>query len=100
MPAVAWYSSQAAREALSEEREGSASGLFEVSEADPTRTSVEELQLMLESDQPPIILDVRTRGDYLKDKSHTPGDVRVRPDDAVEWSADQDKERAIVAYCT
>ena len=100
LPAVAWYSSQAAREALSEEREGSASGLFEVSEADPTRTSVEELQLMLESDQPPIILDVRTRGDYLKDKSHIPGDVRVRPDDAVEWSADQDKERAIVAYCT
>lgn len=100
VPAVGWYSRQASREALSEERESSAPGLFEAFQSDPMRTNVEELQLMLESDDPPVVLDVRTRGDYLKDKSHIPGDVRVRPDDAVEWSADQDKARSIVAYCT
>ena len=99
-PLVAWYSRQASRETFSEERESSAPGLFVPTEAAPTRTTVEQLQLLLQSDNPPILLDVRTRGSYLKDKSRIPGDVRVRPDDVVEWSADEDKERSIVTYCT
>jgi rhodanese-related sulfurtransferase len=62
---------------------------------------------MLESDAPPIVLDVRTRSQYEKDKSRIPDSIRVRPDGVEEWARDQEEERGgqsegqrIVAYCT
>ena len=62
---------------------------------------------MLESDAPPIVLDVRTRSQYEKDKSRIPDSIRVRPDEVEEWARDRKEERSgqiegqrIVAYCT
>jgi rhodanese-related sulfurtransferase len=62
---------------------------------------------MLKSDDPPIVLDVRTRSQYEKDKTQIPGSIRVMPDQVEEWARDREKERGsqvegqrIVAYCT
>ena len=62
---------------------------------------------MLESDAPPLVLDVRTRSQYEKDKSRIPGSLRVMPDQVEEWARDREEERGgqiegqrIVAYCT
>ncbi len=68
---------------------------------------MEQLYEMLESDDPPLILDVRTRYQYEQDKSRIPGSIRVKPDEVEEWARDQEEERGgqiqgqrIVAYCT
>lgn len=62
---------------------------------------------MLESEEPPIVLDVRTRSQYEQDKTRIPGSERVAPDQIEEWV--QEREEAygsqvegqrIVAYCT
>ncbi|HEX2108672.1 MAG TPA: rhodanese-like domain-containing protein [Rubrobacteraceae bacterium] len=62
---------------------------------------------MLESDAPPIVLDVRTRSQYEKDKSRIPNSIRVRPDEVEEWARDRKEDHGgqiegqrIVAYCT
>ena len=49
---------------------------------------------MLEPDDPPLILDVRTRAQYEQDKSRIPGAIRVRPDEAEEWAGTRRKSAA------
>ncbi len=41
---------------------------------------------MLEPDDSPLILDVRTRSQYEQDKSRIPGSIRVRPDEVEKWT--------------
>jgi rhodanese-related sulfurtransferase len=61
---------------------------------------------MLQSEDPPIVLDVRTRSQYEQDPSRVPGAVRVAPDEVDEWarereaSGSQIEGQRIVAYCT
>ncbi len=62
---------------------------------------------MQEPDDPPLILDVRTRSQYDQDKSRIPGSIRVRPDEVEGWARERQEERGgqiegqrIVAYCT
>jgi NhaP-type Na+/H+ or K+/H+ antiporter len=90
-----------------EERESSAGGIFEGAAAETARIKPEQLSEMLESDAPPLVLDVRTRSQYEKDKSRIPGSIRVMPDQVEEWARDREEERGgqiggqrIVAYCT
>ena len=97
---VSWYVRKAAKETFSEEREGTAPELFGSTETDASRIEVEDLLQRLESDDPPLILDVRSRSTFAKDAARIPGDVRVLPDEVTEWAATQDKQRSIVTYCT
>jgi rhodanese-related sulfurtransferase len=88
---------------LAEEREGTATGLFEQDTGIPPRISVDSLNERLRSEDPllqPIVLDVRTRSQYERDHARIPGSIRVVPDDVAAWAAEHDRERLVVAYCT
>jgi NhaP-type Na+/H+ or K+/H+ antiporter len=103
-PLGAWYGRQLAAHTLAEERETSAAGIFR-DESDEQhevpRISVDELATLLESSDPPIVLDVRTRSQYEEDESRIPGSLRVKPDHLLEWIDRQEqRDRLIVAYCT
>ena len=83
-----------------EEREGTAEGLFESDAVDVPRISPADLHAMLASDAPPILLDVRSRGEYARATGQIPGSVRVLPDRVHDWAAHAARGRAIVTYCT
>jgi NhaP-type Na+/H+ or K+/H+ antiporter len=99
-PTAAWYARSLAAESLDEEREATAAGLFKQAAGDAPRISVSELAARLAGPEPPIVLDVRTRSEYEKDKAQIPGSIRVAVDRIPEWAADRARDRSIVAYCT
>jgi NhaP-type Na+/H+ or K+/H+ antiporter len=104
-PAARWYGERVAhaRDAPPEERESGASGLFTGEAEDIPRVTPAELHAMLAGPHPPLILDVRTRGQYTLSDEQIPGSVRVLPDQVREWAAratPAEKDRMIVAYCT
>ena len=100
MPATSWYGRRAANETLAEERESTVAGLFTHAETRAPRISVGDLGELVSDAIPPLILDVRSRSSYEQDESHIPHDVRVLPDQILEWAQGQDRDRLIVAYCT
>lgn len=83
-----------------EERSSEVAGLFAGEPDEAPRISVEELARLLESDDPPLVLDVRTRGQYEQDEGQIPGSVRVLPDQIQEWASTAVRDRRVVAYCT
>jgi rhodanese-related sulfurtransferase len=85
---------------LAEERESTAAGLFGDSEGDVPRITTEELSRLMESPEPPVVLDVRSRSSFERDRAQIPGSVRVLPDQVVEWASGQPRDWLIVAYCT
>jgi NhaP-type Na+/H+ or K+/H+ antiporter len=100
-PLAAWYRRQVQARTLAEEREGAAAGLFQHDRsATVPRVTPAELAARLASANPPVVLDVRTRSQYLRDHDQIPGSVRVLPDQVAAWAADADHERSVVAYCT
>lgn len=102
-PLTAFYARKVAAETLAEEREGTATGLFEHEDGEVPRIGVDELQKRLHADEPalrPIVLDVRTRSQFERDHSHIPGSIRVLPDHVADWAQEHDRERQVVAYCT
>jgi sodium/hydrogen antiporter len=102
-PVAAWYGRTVARTTLPEERESTAAGLFEGApdEGDGIpRVTPPELAAQLQAESPPLVLDVRSRSQYERDRSQIPGSVRVLPDDVDRWAAAQPEPRAVVAYCT
>ena len=98
-PFAAWYARKASEETLAEEREGSAPGLFGSDKSEVRQITPEELRALLARPDSPIVLDVRSRSDYERDRARIPGSVRVLPDHAAEWAADLAADRQIVAYC-
>ena len=102
-PLSGWYGRRvaAAQSTMQEERESSFVGLFEPDASEIDRISVDELAALLQSDNPPLVLDVRSRAHYERDAGQIPGSVRVMPDLIDDWAATQPKsDRIIVAYCT
>ena len=90
-----------------EEERDNAGGIFEGDASASIRINPEQLAEMLKEEDPPTILDVRTRSQYEQDKTRIPGAERVAPDQIEEWV--QEREEAygsqiegqrIVAYCT
>jgi len=64
-----------------------------------------ELAHRLESEQPPLVLDVRTRSQYRLDHTQIPGSIRVMPDDINDWAEQHPPSsaantRSIIVYCT
>jgi len=102
------YGRAVERRTHQEEREGGAAGLFEGAPAQTPRIGVGELSAALAGEDPPLVLDVRTRSQYEQDERMIPGAIRVRPDEAEEWAKawreehpqSQVEGQRIVAYCT
>lgn len=99
-PLSAWYGRRVAQQTLEEEREASVIGLFRESPGQAPRINPPDLAALLAGDAPPTVLDVRSRSQYDQSDAQIPGSVRVLADDVAEWAADEDRARAIVAYCT
>jgi NhaP-type Na+/H+ or K+/H+ antiporter len=99
-PLAVWYGRRLAQQTLAEERESTVVGLFQPDADGVPRITPDELAARLAGDNPPIVLDVRTRAQYDQDRDRIPGSVRVLPDQVEAWAAGQPRERAVVAYCT
>ena len=99
-PITAWYERKVASGTLQEERENTAAALFGIEVAEPDRITPAELTERLKSDDPPLVLDVRSRSSYESDGVRIPGGVRVRPDEVLRWAAANPLDRLVVAYCT
>ena len=98
------YGEAVMRETHEEERDDAA-GIFEGAASESIRISAKQLSELLEDENPPIVLDVRTRSQYEQDRSRVPGAVRVTPDEIDEWAREQEhgsqvEGQRVVAYCT
>ena len=98
------YGEAVMRETHEEERDDAA-GIFEGAASESIRISARQLAAMLEDENPPIVLDVRTRSQYEQDRSRIPGAVRITPDEIDEWAREQEhgsqvEGQRVVAYCT
>ncbi len=89
-----------ASETPPEERSSDVAGLFAGEPDEAPRISAEELASLLAGADPPLVLDVRTRGQYEQDAGQIPGSVRVLPDQIQEWASTAARDRRVVAYCT
>lgn len=99
-PVTGWYARKVAAATLVEEREDTASGLFAAHTDDVERVSVDELHALLNSDDPPVVLDVRSRSQYRRHSGAIPGSIRVMLDDIGDWAAAQQEKKLAVLYCT
>jgi NhaP-type Na+/H+ or K+/H+ antiporter len=99
-PLSAWYGRRVAQETLAEEREATATGLFQHEATEIPRITPAELAARLEGPHPPIVLDVRSRAQYERDNGQIPGSIRILPDQVEAWAAEAPRERSVVAYCT
>lgn len=99
-PIASWYARRLSKSVLDEERESDAAGIFEAHDGGAARMTVEQLHAELDSDEPPLILDVRSRVSYEKDNARIPGDVRVPADQVIDWAHGRKPDRTVVAYCT
>jgi NhaP-type Na+/H+ or K+/H+ antiporter len=96
------YGEAVMRETHEEERDDAA-GIFEGAASDSIRISARRLSDMLGDEDPPIVLDVRTRSQYEQDRNRIPGAVRVAPDEVDEWAREHGSQiegQRVVAYCT
>ncbi len=99
-PLAAWYGRAVERETLAEERESTPGGLFGQQTEQIPRVTPAELSAQLAGDDPPLILDLRSRSSYLHADTHIPGDLRVQPDQLIAWADRQREHRPLVTYCT
>jgi NhaP-type Na+/H+ or K+/H+ antiporter len=98
-PLAADYGRAMERETLPEEREATARGLFGVDREAVSLISPETLAIWLEGDEPPLVLDVRSRASAGQGIG-IPGSLRVPSDDIEEWAHDRSRERPVVTYCS
>ena len=107
-PLSTLYGRAVEQRTLQEEREGTAAGLFEGSAGETPRLKPEELAGQLEGTNPPVVLDVRTRSQYERDKRQIPGSIRLPTDRLEDWARrliaeNPDGEpflRPVATYCT
>ena len=84
-----------------EERETSIDGLLGHAHAhDTPRIAADELARLIDSGDPPVLLDVRSRSGYLRDPYRIPGARRVRPDEIPDWARQNEADKLVVLYCT
>lgn len=99
-PLSAWYGRRVEAATRTEEREVTATGLFIAPDTSGARVTVQELATALASDEPPVVVDVRSRSAYERATTQIPGSVRVRPDEVDRWAEHQTADRLVVLYCT
>ncbi len=99
-PLGTWYGKQVNEHTLEEERTSTAAGLFQHSPTGDHKMTPDELANLLNSENPPIILDVRSRSQFAEDPRQIHGSIRVLPDQISEWIRANPTDRQILAYCT
>ena len=100
-PLSAWYGRQVDTATHPEERESSLDGLLgSHHDHGAPRIDAEELAKRLDSGDPPLLLDVRSRSGYLRDPYRIPGAQRVRPDDIPDWARQNESDKLVVLYCS
>jgi hypothetical protein len=102
-PLTALYVKAVAERTLAEERVSTASEMLRsgaIKIDDVPMLDGPELVRRLESPDPPVVLDVRSRSSFEKDPEGIPGDIRVPPDQVEAWAMKRNRDRPIVAYCT
>lgn len=99
-PLAAWYGRAVERETLSEEQESTPGGLFGQQTEQIPRVTPAELSARLAGEEPPLVLDLRSRSSYRQADAHIPGDLRVSPEQLTAWADRQREHRPIVTYCT
>jgi len=60
---------------------------------------LQELRTLLESDQKPVLLDVRRKADFEAAPKKVGGASWLDPEKADEWSAEIPQDRPVVVYC-
>lgn len=100
-PLSRWYAASVARTTQQEERESRTAGLFDSAPDDVPRIAPAALAERLAGPEPPLVLDVRTRSQYARDRARIPGSERVLPDHVAEWADGREPgTRPVVLYCT
>jgi NhaP-type Na+/H+ or K+/H+ antiporter len=99
-PLSAWYGAQVERETLAEERESTPGGLFGQQTETIPRITPAELSARIAGADLPLVLDVRTRSQFLQADTQIPGSIRVAPDQLTAWADRQTEHRSVVLYCT
>ena len=99
-PLSRWYAASITRQTEKEERQSRFGGLFTGGPDDVERVSAEALAEQLNQENPPLVLDVRTRSQYARDRVKIQGSIRVLPDQVRDWAGTQTERRPLVAYCT
>jgi NhaP-type Na+/H+ or K+/H+ antiporter len=101
-PFSAWYGRHVAASipTLAEEREATFTGLFDGDPKSVPMMSVHELAEALQGDNPPLVLDVRSRARYDSVDTQIPTSIRVLPDQVIEWAGNIEKGKLIVPYCS
>jgi NhaP-type Na+/H+ or K+/H+ antiporter len=99
-PIGAWYARKVEQEALAEERAATAAGLFKGKRGAIPRISSDDLRGLLAQLTPPIVLDVRPRIVYERDRASIPGSIRILSDHIIRQYAKQYPERTFVVYST
>ena len=99
-PLTSWYARRIQNAVHEEERESDAAGIFEGHDEEVSRVTVEQLHEQLQSAEPPIVLDVRSRMSYEHDNGRLPDDIRVPADQVAVWARSLKPDRRVVAYCT
>jgi NhaP-type Na+/H+ or K+/H+ antiporter len=102
-PLAGWYAGRVASATLAEERVSTARDLLRAdsrASTDTSRIEPAELARRLAGENPPLVLDVRSRSGYARDPTAIAGSERVSPDEVEGWAAKRDRDRSVVAYCT
>lgn len=99
-PLSRWYAYSITRQTEKEERQSRFSGLFAGGRDDVERVTSEALAQRLRGPDPPLVLDVRSRSQYARDRVRIPGSIRVLPDQVRDWARAQPERSPVVFYCT
>ena len=98
------YARRAAEETLPEERESTLGGTFGArlkgAPTEAPRITVAELTDLLDSPDPPIVLDVRAHAGFSRDPFVIPGSVSVSAGEVAEWGREHEPGPLIATYCT
>ncbi len=95
-PFANWYGRRVAQShiTMAEEREATATGLFQQDANETPRTTPAMLAQQLSGSRPPVVLDLRSRAHYDEEDGQIPGSVRVLPDHVDEWAASASPDSA------
>jgi NhaP-type Na+/H+ or K+/H+ antiporter len=99
-PAASLYESRLRSTTQAEERITDVITLLSEDHESFRRITAEELVTQLNSADPPVVVDVRSRSQYLAEPRGIESGIRVPLDDVEAWAREQQPGRRYVTYCT
>lgn len=99
-PLTGYYERRLKTTTQAEERVSDVITLLSEDDEPFQRIEADELLRQMATDSPPVIVDVRSRSQYVADPAGIPGGIRVPLDEVVTWGREQPPGSRFVAYCT